>query len=108
MNPAEVEEARRLVDQDWLVTRAWNRLHHATLTNDQLQVMYDDRFLTAPVKLTCGRTAAYVSIPGILTRIGAERCIGCCTALGYPQGAGSPKNVDACREVLGLPASGAP
>lgn len=58
--------------------------------------------LTGPVKLSCGRTAAVVTIPGLFTRMGALRCEGCCRATGMPQGKGSPKNDDACRQLLEL------
>lgn len=103
---AEIEEARGLVAYDWLVTRAWNRLHFADLTNDQLAEMYDWRQLHGRFRLACGRTAKYVSIPGLFTRMGAMRCVGCCRAKGYPPGKGSPKNDDQCRELLELPAKG--
>lgn len=104
--PAEIEEARQLVAYDWLVSKSWNRLHFAELTGEQLAAMFDDRCLWTDVRLACGQTAAYVSIPGWFTRMGALRCIGCCRAKGYPPGKGSPKNDDRCRELLGLPAKG--
>jgi hypothetical protein len=102
---AEIEEARNLVAYDWLVSRAWNRLHFAELTTDQLAAMYDDRCLWTNIRLACGRTAAYISIPGVFTRLGAPRCLGCCRALNYSPGNGSPKNDPACRALLGLPTS---
>lgn len=42
------------------------------------------------------------SIPGIFDRMGADRCDECCDRLGYPHGAGSPKNDEACRALLGM------
>jgi hypothetical protein len=67
-----------------------------------------DWAVTEPIRLACGRVAEGLWIPGMFTRMGAERCKGCCRALGYPQGKGSPKNDDACRVLLGLPAGGGP
>lgn len=97
-------EIRTMVAYDWLVSRAWNRLHFAELDATQLEALDEDRLMVGGVRLSCGRTAAYISIPGFFTRMGAPRCTGCCRALGYPQGIGSPKNDDACRALLGLPA----
>lgn len=58
-----------------------------------------------PVRLACGRTAAALFIPGIGSRLSLPRCTGCCRATGMKPGIGSPKNDDACRAVLGLPAA---
>lgn len=108
----DLDYARSLVDNDWLVTRRWNRLHHATLDDVDLQEMFDARQLgedyrqadgRGPWRLACGRTAAYLSIPGIISRMTKPRCVGCCRVLGYPTGVGSPKNDNECRKLLGLP-----
>ena len=98
----EIDEARTLVENDWLVTRTWNALHFAELTDEQAAAMFEDRSVTDSVRLACGHTVGYVSIPGVLTRMGAMRCSGCCRAKGYPVGKGSPKNDPACRALLGL------
>jgi hypothetical protein len=98
-----IAEARALVAYDWIVSRAWNRLHFVDLSDDQLLDMFEYRQIWSPLRLACGRTAAYVSIPGVFTRMGAMRCLGCCRAKGYPPGKGSPTNDPACRELLGLP-----
>lgn len=92
----------RFARVDWLVTRSWNRLHYAEFTPVQLEDLEEFMGINGPVRLLCGRTATYVTIPGFLTRMGAMRCTGCCRAVGYPQGKGSPKNDDACRALLGL------
>lgn len=96
----EIEEARALVAYDWLVSRAWNVLHFADLTEDQLMDMFEWRQLDGPIRLACNRTAAWVSIPGVLTRMAAMRCTRCCKAKGLPPGKGSPKNDNACRAIL--------
>jgi hypothetical protein len=91
-----------LAAADWLVTKSWNRLHDADLNPVDRDDLADQGYLDGPVRLACGRRAAWVSIPGVLTRLGAPRCTGCCRATGLPPGVGSPKNDDACRAILGL------
>jgi hypothetical protein len=97
------EHALAIIRLDWLVSRSWNRLHHADLSPQDAADLIDEGGLDGPVRLSCGQTAAWVSIPGVFTRMGAERCTGCCRALGYAAGKGSPKNDDAIRPLLGLP-----
>jgi hypothetical protein len=92
----------RLAKADWLVTKSWNRLHHVNLSHSDYTDLMDQGYLDGPVRLACGRSAAWVSIPGVLTRLGASRCTGCCRATGLPPGVGSPKNDDACRAILGM------
>jgi len=87
---------------DWYVTRSWNRLHWADLSEEQQSDIPAMWAVEGPVRLACGRTAAYLAIPGMFSRMGAMRCTGCCRALGYPPGKGSPKNDPACRVILGL------
>lgn len=99
----EITDFLALARYDWLVTRTWNRLHYvATFTDQQLQSLAEYVGVEGPIRLACGRTAAFVTIPGVFTRMGAGRCTGCCRALGYPLGAGSPKNDPTCRALLGL------
>lgn len=43
-----------------------------------------------------------LGIPGVFSRMGAERCTECCQLSGLPEGVGSPKNDAECRERLGL------
>jgi hypothetical protein len=92
---------------DWLVSKSWNRLHAVLEWTDEHRAdMESEWAVLHPVRLACGRVASYVCIPGMFTRMGAERCAGCCRATGMPRGTGSPKNDNACRVVLGLPADG--
>jgi hypothetical protein len=42
----------------------------------------------------------WLSIPGLFSRMGKERCKHCCRMTGMPQGTGSPKNDDACRPLV--------
>jgi hypothetical protein len=97
------EHALAIIACDWLVSRSWNRLHHADLSPQDAADLIDEGGLDGPVRLSCGRTAAWVGIPGVFTRMGAERCTGCCRALGFPVGTGSPKNASEIRPLLGLP-----
>ena len=101
-DPAPGEHELAIIACDWLVTRSWNRLHFAVLTPEDAVEVVDGGGLEGPVRLACGRTARWVGVPGVFTRMGAERCGGCCRALGYPAGTGSPKNVPEIRVLLGL------
>jgi len=87
---------------DWYVTAAGRRLHWADVTGHEEEITVGWA-VTSAVRLACGRTVTYLCIPGLFTRMGAQRCIHCCRALGYPRGKGSPKNDNACRVILGLP-----
>lgn len=97
------EEIQALIQMDWVESQAWNRLHHITLTDDQCAELLVDCWVRGPLRLTCGRTAAGVTIPGLLSRRGAPRCQVCCRITGLPPGVGSPKNDPACRAILNLP-----
>jgi hypothetical protein len=102
----DADQFIELVRLDWAVTKTWNRLHAVkpeTWTDEHRDDMECEWAVLAPVRLACGRTAAYLCIPGLFSRMGAQRCTGCCRATGMPQGKGSPKNDDACRVILGLP-----
>ena len=96
------EYALAIIRYDWLETGKGKRLHWADLSPDAAVEIIDDGGLCGDIRLACGRTAAWVCIPGMFSRMGAERCSGCCRALGYPAGKGSPKNADAIRPLLGL------
>ena len=77
---------------DWWLLGQGERLHHA-LTWDPQGETFGHGFTS------CGR-GGMLSIPGMFTRMGAERCRKCCERMGYPQGTGSPKNDDACRPLV--------
>jgi hypothetical protein len=89
---------------DWLTDTAGPLLHAppAAWTAEQRDDMDADWSVQHPVTFACGQQAAGAWIPGLLSRLGAERCPGCCDTLGYPQGTGSPKNNETCRQLLGL------
>ena len=76
----------------WLTTPSGTRLHHGSFRSGCA-----DPF--GPGRTDCG-IETELSVPGIFTRMTAQRCRRCCAATGMPQGAGSPKNDDTCREVL--------
>lgn len=102
-----LSEWQEIVRNDWVVTRAWNRLHHVQLTERQWADWWDwGGAFSGPVRLSCGRTAASITVPGVMNRMALMRCAGCCRAVGYPPGKGSPKNSSECRAILGLPKSG--
>lgn len=110
--PVTLESAEEFISigkLDWFVSKSWNKLHAVRgtdWTGEHRADMEQEWAVLSPVRLACGRVAASLWIPGMFSRMGAERCKGCCRALGYPTGKGSPKNDDACRVMLGLPADG--
>ncbi len=86
--------SRELAEWDWVVTRSWNRLHAPAEWDDPEGDGYDEEGATA-----CGRRG-WLSIPGLFTRMGAERCKHCCRMTGFPQGVGSPKNDKTLRPLV--------
>ena len=107
--PDSADEFISIGRVDWLVSKSWRKLHavrDADWTDENRTDMAAEWGVSSPVRLACGRTAAGVWIPGMFTRMGAQRCKGCCRATGLPEGKGSPKNDNACRVILGLPAGG--
>lgn len=49
----------------------------------------------------CGLERAWLSWPGMFSRMNAPRCPSCCEAVGIPPGDGHPKNDPVCRAILG-------
>lgn len=47
----------------------------------------------------CGRHGD-LRIPGLFTRMSAQRCDECCEKTGMPRGEQSPKNIEECRVVV--------
>lgn len=101
------QEFIELARHHWLVTPRGNRLHSADITEEHWAGIAEEWAITDPVQLACGRWVNWIGIPGVLSRMGVERCRACCRATGLPEGTGSPKNDQACRAILGLPRSGA-
>lgn len=94
MTAAEFFEIARY---DWLDTLTGRTLH-AYDTGD-----FDEEYWgVRGGRFACGRRFALAVIPGLVTRMAAMRCKGCCRATGLPEGKGSPKNDDACRPLVGL------
>jgi len=96
MEPLADDHARYIFEVgewDWWVFSSGNVLHCA-------DVPYDDAYQTCGHGRTaCGRRG-FLCIPGLFTRMAAKRCVRCCLKLGFPMGAGSPKNDDRCRELV--------
>jgi len=86
--------SRRVVEWDWVTIGVGERLHCPIEWVDPDYDAYDEHGLTA-----CGRRG-WLSIPGVLTRMGATRCRFCCKKVGFPPGKGSPKNDDSCRPLV--------
>lgn len=99
---------RRLADLDWVITPSGGRLHHTSQPDHLAEQLEDNGYLDSlatggyTVGLDCGRQAARVDIPGVLSRMSVPRCARCCTATGMPRGLGSPRNDPACQALLGL------
>ncbi|MFC0626153.1 hypothetical protein [Kribbella deserti] len=92
-----------IADYDWVHLVKGNLLHHPKLTPEQHQECEESGGIyNEPVTLDCGIEVTTIMIPGMFTRMGAQRCPACCAATGLPPGKGSPKNDDECRKVLGL------
>lgn len=105
-------DAERFIEiarYDWLTSRRWERLHAVRdedWTDDAREDMAAEWGVSSPVRLACGQVAKVLLIPGVFSRGGfgggLPRCSGCCRALGYPRGLGSPKNSPEIRVLLGL------
>lgn len=90
------EELAELAEWDWVNTGG-DVLHHLAEWDD-IERAGDD--WGGPGRTSCNRRVKWACIPGFFTRMSAKRCERCCKALGYPQGAGSPKNSKAIRPLV--------
>lgn len=101
-----IDDARRLVTADWLITHHGDDLlHYATLTNEQAMAIDREQAVLGTLTLACGQEVAWVAIPDLFSRMGLVRCATCCDVVGIPRGKQSPKNDHECRQVLGLEGS---
>jgi hypothetical protein len=87
-------ESRIVVEWDRVVTTSYARLHAPSQWDDP-----DYWAFVEDGRTVCGYSGA-LRIPGLFTRMGAERCKRCCRMTGMPHGRGSPKNDDACRLLV--------
>jgi hypothetical protein len=88
-------EWRGIVAWDWLVD---GNDEHDDVLHAPGDIVYRD--WCAEGTTACGRVSGYLAIPGLFSRMGAERCGPCCELTGMPPGKGSPKNDKACRTVI--------
>jgi hypothetical protein len=89
---------RTLAEWDWVVIQEDDEYIHAiaeVASTTDVEVDWG-----GPGSTACGLRSAWLSIPGLFSRMGAERCPKCCEATGMPQGRQSPKNDDACRSLV--------
>lgn len=92
-----------LAEWDWAVTLGGDRLHGiASLEGADVW----EREGHQPAMAFCGLRTLF-TIPGIFTRMGAERCSRCCDKLGWPRGTGSPKNDPTLRPLVEARLAGA-
>lgn len=95
MTANEIEaEIREQLEWDWAYTLGpGNRLHHLA----EIEYVTDWWQNRSGVGWSaCGVRTEY-AVPGMLSRMGMERCAHCCDRLGIPRGTGSPKNDPALR-----------
>jgi hypothetical protein len=86
---------------DWAQIGSRGVLLHAPVFTDQQRAdLWED--VAGTGSTLCGQHDVYLHIPGVLSRMGADRCERCCDRAGYPHGRGSPKNDDNLRTQLGL------
>lgn len=73
----------------WLVfSKSWGRLHRVS------EIDYEDDETIGGIGTTlCGRSG-YLTMPGLLSRLGLPRCEVCCRLTGVPLGDGAPANED--------------
>lgn len=90
-----------LAQLDWVIFTGATRLHALGSLEDPVAADFD---WSGWGFTACGRRS-WLSIPGLFSRMGLQRCYHCCRILGFPQGEGSPKNDDVCRKIMGLPKS---
>ena len=87
-----------LAESSWVYVGSYGgRLHHAVELEDPEG--WERRGFVVGLT-TCG-LAGKLDIPGLLSRMGVDRCIRCCDKLGIKRGTGSPKNDPELREWLG-------
>jgi hypothetical protein len=109
--PGDTDQFIESGNADWYVSKSWNRLHAVpddAWTDEHRADIAAEQAVLRPVRLACGRTASSLHIPGWFTRMAAPRCKGCCRALGYEPGTGSPKNDDRIRPLPGVDAANQP
>lgn len=82
---------------DWVITTNGRVLHHLLEfdDSDEANAQWGGAGTTA-----CGRHSNWLCIPGMFTRMGAQRCKRCSRVLGWPEGKGSPKNDNALRPLV--------
>lgn len=82
-------EICELLEWEWAYTVGTaKRLHHLA----EIEYATDWwHFRYGIGRSACGVRTWY-AVPGLLSRLGLERCAHCCDRLGIPRGTGSPKN----------------
>lgn len=91
-----MSEWREIAEWDWVWLGLGEVLHAVASLENEATV--DDDWMGRG-KTECGLSGR-LSIPGIFSRMSAQRCDRCCRATGMPHGKQSPKNVDECRPVV--------
>jgi hypothetical protein len=87
----------------WAMLPSW-RVIHAIRELGESEADPDDYWTSGTGTTVCGHTG-FLEYPGVITRLGRQRCGLCCDALGLPRGKGHPVNDEECRALLGYPPS---
>ena len=85
----------------WLVPAAtWGRLHYIPgVTHETWRTWWDDYPNEGHERTAiCGRTFV-VTLPGIFSRMGLDRCAHCCDRLGITRGHGACPNDDTATAI---------
>lgn len=90
-----MSDSRIAAEWDWVTTARGYFLHAPAVWKERPDCEPHGIGTTA-----CGIRNRRLFIPGVITRLGAERCRSCCRITGFPQGRGSPKNDKACRALV--------
>lgn len=89
-----ISDWREIAEWDWVQIGNYGQRLHAvgSLTDSEAT----EREWGGSGTTACGRYG-WLRIPGLFSRMGADRCARCCKLTGLLRGTGSPKNDDACR-----------
>jgi len=81
------------IDTDHWRSR-WLHLNDGTEIHRVARITWENGEMIVGEGLTvCGKFG-FLQMPGILSRMYADRCAACCTALNIAQGSGAPYNED--------------
>src|SRR6266705_1185022 len=81
----------------WLVLPGWRRLHRVSKLDIDAILKKQD-IMGGEGETVCGQKG-FLSMPGVLGRIGLPRCHHCCRMTQIPDGLGNPRNDKKLRRI---------